>query len=205
MTLDHLQIAGLESRYRATLINSLAGIRPAILVGTADQNGITNLGVFNSVLHIGADPAYYGLLFRPSTVERHTLENIQSSSWYSFNYLPAPEFEKVHHCSAKYPAGQSEFVAAGLTPVYDQISPAPMVEEAVIRILLKLEYQTVLPMNGTTLVVGSIQKIFLPDGVVSNDGYVSHEIGDTLCCVGLDAYFRSKEIGRLPYARPKSS
>lgn len=202
MIIDVQQLTGLERRYRATLINSLAGVRPAILVGTADASGVTNLAVFNSVIHIGADPAYVGLLFRPSTVERHTLENLEATGWYSINYMPSTEYVRVHQCSAKYPAGTSEFTATGLTPIYDDMAPAPMVGEAVIRILLKLEYQTVLPMNGTILVVGSIVKIFIPDGLVSDDGYVSHEKGDTLACAGLDAYFQAKEIGRLPYARP---
>jgi len=65
MRLDQNDIRNLDRRYRATLINSLAGVRPAVLVGTRSNDGRSNLAIFNSIVHIGADPALYGLLFRP--------------------------------------------------------------------------------------------------------------------------------------------
>lgn len=195
-------LKALDQRYRATLLNSLAGVRPAVLVGTSDADGAHNVAVFNSGIHIGADPALYGLLFRPTTVDRHTLENIEATGWYSVNYMPAALFRQVHQTSAKYERGVSEFAAAGLTPVTDPAAPAPMVSEAMVRLLLRRESSMVIPANGTILLIGSIQKLFIPDESVATDGYVSYQQADILCSAGLDGYCRAVELGRLPYARP---
>ena len=84
-----IPIDSLEVRYRATLINSLTGVRPAVLVGTRSGSGNNNLAIFNSLVHIGADPPLNGLLFRPATVERHTLNNILETGNYTLNFVAA--------------------------------------------------------------------------------------------------------------------
>ena len=62
----------LEQRYRVTLINSLAGFKQAVLIGTKSAEGQTNLAVFNSLIHIGSNPALYGFICRPDTAQRDT-------------------------------------------------------------------------------------------------------------------------------------
>lgn len=195
----------MERRYRATYFNSLAGIRPAVLVGTRGSNGVNNLAVFNSLMHIGADPPRYALLFRPETVERHTLENLRATGSYSINFVPAEDYRKAHQTSAKYPAHVSEFDAVGFTPVLDEGFVAPSVQEAVIRIQMSYEYEFEIPLNGTRLVVGRIEKVFVPDHLVGDDGYINHQLAGSLSCAGLDAYFKSESLGRMPYARPETT
>jgi len=74
---DNQQIADLEDRKRIALINSLSGFKSLNLIGTVNQNGQTNLAIFNSVVHIGANPPLMDFISRPDTVEKHTLENIR--------------------------------------------------------------------------------------------------------------------------------
>ena len=50
-------LAQMEKRYRAQLINSLSGIKSANLVGTINKDRQTNLSIVSSVFHLGADPA----------------------------------------------------------------------------------------------------------------------------------------------------
>ena len=78
-------IAGLDERFRRNLINSLHGVRPALLVGTTSATGTDNLAVFSQVLHIGANPPLTGILFRPDSVERHTLTNIRNNGAFTLN------------------------------------------------------------------------------------------------------------------------
>lgn len=55
--LDNYQIGNLEDRKRVSLINSLSGFKSLNLIGTINNNqGQTNLAIFNSVVHIGANP-----------------------------------------------------------------------------------------------------------------------------------------------------
>ena len=79
MTLNNEEIILLEQRYRTAFINSLAGFRQAVLVGTKSLEGITNLAIFNSLIHLGASPALLGLMTRPDTVQRDTLQNIMDT------------------------------------------------------------------------------------------------------------------------------
>jgi hypothetical protein len=46
------EIEKLEQRYRTAFINSLAGFRQAVLVGTKSFDGHTNLAIFNSLIWV---------------------------------------------------------------------------------------------------------------------------------------------------------
>ena len=50
MILKKDDIEQLEKRYRTSFINSLAGFRQAVLVGTKSKDGQTNLAIFNSLI-----------------------------------------------------------------------------------------------------------------------------------------------------------
>ena len=54
------ELEALPTRFRGNLINGIAGFKPALLVGTADAQGQTNLALFSSVFHIGANPTSTG-------------------------------------------------------------------------------------------------------------------------------------------------
>lgn len=54
--LDNYQIGNLEDRKRVSLINSLSEFKSLNLIGTINNQGQTNLAIFNSVVHIGANP-----------------------------------------------------------------------------------------------------------------------------------------------------
>jgi flavin reductase (DIM6/NTAB) family NADH-FMN oxidoreductase RutF len=72
-------IDGFEKKYRTSFINSLAGFRQVALVGTRSEVGLTNVAIFNSLMHLGANPALFGLLSRPDGVDRHTLQKRSQS------------------------------------------------------------------------------------------------------------------------------
>ncbi|MFH6951027.1 hypothetical protein ACHRV6_21215 [Flavobacterium sp. FlaQc-51] len=46
----------MEKQTAVHLINSLGGFKSVTLVGTSDAQGNTNLSIFNSFFHIGANP-----------------------------------------------------------------------------------------------------------------------------------------------------
>ena len=85
------EIESLDKRYRANLINSLSGFKSANLLGTKDATGQENLAIISSAVHIGADPATMGVIFRPNTVPRHTYENILETKEFTVNHI-AKEF-----------------------------------------------------------------------------------------------------------------
>ncbi|HUM50324.1 MAG TPA: flavin reductase [Chitinophagales bacterium] len=202
MILNKEDIEQLEQRYKTAFINSLAGFRQAVLVGTKSIEGNTNLAIFNSLIHLGAHPALFGLISRPYNVQRDTLENMLDTKEYTLNYIPAAHYKKAHQTSARYDKGVSEFEQVGFKEQYHAASYAPFVEDAVVKIAMKLEDNIPIPLNGTTLIIGSIQHVEIDASLVATDGFVALSDADVLISQGLDAYFVSKAIGRLPYAKP---
>lgn len=202
MRIDKAEIEQLEQRYRTAFINSLAGFRQAVLIGTKSVDEKNNLAIFNSLIHLGANPALFGLMSRPDSVQRDTLQNILDTQEYTLNFIQATYYKKAHQTSARYDKGISEFEKVGFTPVYHSGFRAPFVEEAVVKIAMKFEESIPITLNGTILIIGSIMQVDIIDGIVGEDGFVNLSSSDVLISQGLDAYFSSTEIGRLPYAKP---
>ena len=204
MIIDKNAIEQLEQRYRTTFINSLAGFRQAVLVGTKSAEGHSNLAIFNSLIHLGAHPALFGLINRPDSVQRDTLQNIISTKSYTLNYVKAETYEKAHQTSARYDKQVSEFEQVGFEEAYLPNCTAPIVEEAVVSIAMQLEEIIPIKINGTVLIVGSVQQLHIDEQRIGKDGFVSLSEEQVLVSQGLDAYFITSPIGRFAYAKPKA-
>ena len=198
----NLQLADIEKRKRIALINSLSGFKSLNLIGTSNKEGQTNLAIFNSVMHIGADPALLGFISRPNFVERHTVENIQQLGYYTINHVNATIFEKAHQTSARYDKDQSEFDATGLNAVYKNNFAAPFVQESHIQMGLILKEIITIKSNNTDLVIGEIVDLYFPAEIWQEDGYLDIEKAGTVAGSSLDGYHNTQLIKRMKYAKP---
>lgn len=196
------EIESWERFYRANFVNSLTGFKSASLIGTCNREGLPNLGVFSSIVHIGSDPALIGYINRPRAAAPHTLANIESTGVYTINHIHPSFLEKAHQTSAKYPEAVSEFDETGLTPEYIANFPAPFVSESNVRYALTLQQIIPIEINGTFLVIGKIHSVMMKDGLLQPDGYISLQTAETICSNGLDGYYETKQIGRYSYAKP---
>lgn len=203
MNLDHTQILALEKYYRINLINQAAGLRSAHLIGTQNTAGKTNLAIFNSVTHIGANPPCLGIILRPLSVRRDTYNNIRATKYFTLNQVPHDLVSEAHHTSAKYPSEISEFDKTKFTPTYVDDFPSPFVQESKIQIGLSYLEEHEIKVNGTRLIIGQIEKLILPDEAVEDTGHINHEKIKTVAVSGLDTYYTSKKMSREGYARPK--
>jgi len=79
---------------------------------------------------------------------------------------------------------------------------APFVEDAVVKIGMKLEGKIDIKINGTILIVGSLQSIQLNQNILGDDGFVALEKENILVSCGLDGYYSTEFLGRLSYAKP---
>ena len=200
--LKSLDIQQIEHRKRTALINSLSGFKSINLIGTVSRERKTNLALFNSVIHLGADPALMGFISRPHSVERHTIENIQQTKFFTINHITADIFEKAHQTSARYPREQSEFEAVGLTAVYKNNFAAPFVEESKIQIGLELKETVAVKSNDTLLIIGEIIDLYFPENIWLEEGVLDIEKAETLTGSALDGYHTTKLIKRMKYAKP---
>jgi flavin reductase (DIM6/NTAB) family NADH-FMN oxidoreductase RutF len=192
----------MEQRFRASFINSITGFKSVVLIGTRNKVNQENLAIFNSIVHLGSNPALIGMIIRPDSVERHTLENIEETGFYTINHILESFVEQAHHTSARYPRNVSEFEASGLTPSYQDDFFAPFVKESNVQIGMEFKTKINIPINNTLMIIGQIKSISLPEKAISTDGYIDLEITKTITNSGLDSYHRTERIARLPYAKP---
>lgn len=194
-------IEQLDKEFRRNLINSLSGLKTAFLCGTVSLNGIPNLSLISSVVHVGANPPLLGMIIRPPSVPRHTLTNLLHTGFFTLNLVSREFLEQAHQAAARYPAEKSEFDAVGLTPLYTEKLPAPYVKESSLRIGLKLAGRMNIDLNDTVFIIGEIQEILLPDDAANADGTINFATLDPALVGGLDAYHRATFIKRLPYPK----
>lgn len=196
------ELLELPRRYRANLINCLAGFKSVNLIGTQNETGQTNLAIFNSVVHIGANPPLMGFILRPTTVARHTYQNIQSTGHYTINSVSKAMMAQAHQTSAKYEVGQSEFEHCGFSSKYLEGFSAPFVTESAVQIGLQFEEEHYIKANDTRLVIGRIQHLRLPSGHIAESGHLDLEQLDSIAMTALDTYFTPTFLARMAYAQP---
>lgn len=194
-------LSSLPSRFRAQLINSLTGYKGLVLCGTQDDAGVHNLSLISSVVHLGSNPPLYGMVMRPDTVRRDTLDNIRTTKCYTFNHVSETMYVKAHQASAKYDPHESEFEAVGLTPQLTDDFGAPAVAESVIQLGLKLVREILIEENGTVFIIGELQWVNVPEAFIAEDGFVSIADAGTVTVAGLDGYHVGKKLSRLTYAK----
>lgn len=188
----------METPYRTRFFNSLTGMKSANLIGTRCESGRTNLAIFSSAVHMGANPPLIGLVVRPRTVPRHTYQNILETGWYTVNHVTRDFYRAAHQTSARYAEGESEFARCGLTEQYGELHPAPYVKESVVKLGLRHLEEHYIKTNGTILVIGQVLEIMLPEALIGSDGYVDVEAAGSLAVSGLDSYHRTERLERLP-------
>ena len=196
-------IDALAIRYKNNLINSISGYKSANLIGTKSKLGNTNLAVFNSVVHLGSNPALLGFILRPTTVPRHSYQNMKETGVFTINHISKDQIEDAHHTSAKYPENISEFDQTKLEEEYKADYFAPFVKDAPVQIACRYVNDYLIKENDTLLVVGAVEHLFVKDEMLLEDGYVQLDKGDVATVNGIDGYALPQLLARFPYARPK--
>jgi flavin reductase (DIM6/NTAB) family NADH-FMN oxidoreductase RutF len=198
ITLEH--ILAMEKQHRTNLINSLPGVRGANLIGTIGKDNVTNLAIFNSVMHIGAHPPLMGFIMRPVSVPRGTYQNIKDTGYFTINHVTESFYKQAHQTSARYET--SEFEATGLTPFYSDTLPAPFVKESPVKIGLKFIEEHLITANQTLLIIGEVQEIHLEEGAFNENHILQLANTGSIGVNGLETYYRVEKIAELPYAKP---
>ncbi len=187
---------------KINLINSCMGYKSANLIGTQSKDGSTNLAIFSSVTHLGSDPALLGFIVRPTTVPRHTYANIKETEYFTVNSITETMIEEAHHTSANYAKEISEFDKAGLSKEYLDTISVPFVAESPLKLLCKYVNEYEIKENGTIQIIASIEKIYVDELLLQDDGFIQLDLGKVVSINGLDGYSVFQLVKRLPYARP---
>lgn len=193
----------LEHIYKINLINSLSGYKSANLIGSVSKEGVENVAVFSSVVHLGSNPPLLGFVLRPTTVPRNTYENIIETGFYTVNHIVESITEDAHHTSAKYKKEVSEFDVTSLTSEYKNDFKAPFVKESPVQIGMKYIEEYYIKANDTILLIGEIQFFEVADHMLQEDGFLNLSKGRVATINGLDGYAIPNLFTRYEYQRPK--
>ena len=206
MYLSKADIQSMQKVERLNLINSLSGIKPANLIGTIDKNGNENLAIFSSIVHLGSNPALFGFILRPQgDVRRHTHENIMSTGVYTINFVTIDFIQNAHYTSAKFDVSINEFEKSKLTPSYIDGYDAPFVKESPIKMGLQFVEEIPIKSNGTTLMVGQVEHIIMPDETMNNNGHLDLGALNIAGISGLNIYYSLTKKIQFPYVRKSFS
>jgi len=200
--IDLATIKSWERFYRSNFINCLTGFKSVSLIGTVNTNGLPNLAVFSSIVHLGSDPALVGYINRPLAAAHHTIENIKNTGVYTINHIDPSFVQQAHQTSAKYEEGISEFEQVNLLPEFKAGIIAPFVAASHIKYALRLEEIVPITHNNTFLVIGSVTTILIDPVLVQADGFLALEQAGSLASLGADGYYKPERLVRLSYAKP---
>ena len=189
--------------YRINLINSCSGYKSANLIGTKSSKEISNVAIFSSVTHIGSEPALLGFFLRPKTVIRNTYDNIKETGTFTINHIHESILQDAHHTSAKYAATVSEFDFTQLEEDYRNNFFAPFVKNSPVQMAMTYVEEYLIKANGTILLIGAIQDLYIEDTLLKKDGFVNLSEANVVAINGIDGYTLPKLKTRMEYQRPK--
>ena len=199
MKINKKDINNLDKIYRLNLINSISGIKPGNLIGTKSTNGVDNVAIFSSVVHLGSNPAQIGFILRPQRRRKSdTYCNIKATNFYTINHITKQMYVKAHNTSIK--DNESEFELLNIEKEYQEGFYAPYVEKSPIKLGMKLIDMILLP-NDCLFVIGQIESLYIENKLLNSDGTLDLEIGEIMGIGGLNTYYKLNKIDTLPYVR----
>jgi flavin reductase (DIM6/NTAB) family NADH-FMN oxidoreductase RutF len=197
-TLDEIQ--AWDKDFRANFFHAAIGIKPAVLIGTRDLQGISNAAIFSSVVHLGSNPPLFGFMVRPGDAS-NTHQNILQTAGFTMSLVPTAYIEQAHQTAARYEPEQNEFLEAQLQEFLFDGFPA----FAHAPVVMRLKYLETIPIahNNTKLVLGEVVATAVQETVLQPSGLIDHELASTAGVTGLDTYYAVQKIKRLAYAKPQ--
>ncbi len=191
---------------RLNIVNSITGVKPANLIGTRSLSGSDNVAIFSSVVHLGSDPPLIGFVSRPKgEVARHTLENISETKKFTINHVRTDLVANAHLTSAKFKRDESEFEKCGIENEFINGFHAPFVRQSEVKIAMSLKDRVPIESNGTVLIIGEVEFVFIEPTALTEEGYIDLEFSRSAGISGLNSYYALKKLSDFPYARPENA
>lgn len=178
--------------------------RPIAFVSTIDADGKPNLApysffnVFSTVPPIAIfSPARRG---RDNTT-KHTYQNVKAVGECVINIVNHAMVEQMSLASTEYPAGVSEFVKAGFTPLASETVRPARVKESPVQLECKVRQVMELGDQGGAgnLIICEILRVHIQEEVLDEKGLIDPRKIDQVARMGGHWYTRAKEgLFQLP-------
>lgn len=203
-TITRTELNALSKVQRLNLVNSCMGYKSANLIATKSAEGHENVAIFSSITHLGSDPALLGFIVRPTSVPRHTYNNIKSTGYFTVNAITSNQIAQAHQTSAAYDYGVSEFEMTGLITEYKPNLAVPFVAGAPLQLLCSYVNEYAIKENNTLHVIAAIEAIYVDEILLEKDYWIRLDLGKVVTINGLDGYAEPHLLDRFDYARPSN-
>ena len=118
---------------------------------------------------------------------RNTYKNIKENKVFTVNHISKEKIDDAHHTSAKYDEEYIRVRQNQFQPEYKKTGE-PLVKDSAVQLGCKYVNEYYINENGCSMIVASVELIFIRKGLLQNDGWVNLSKGDIITINGLDAY-----------------
>lgn len=204
MIIDPKEVA--TAKLHGYMLSAIAP-RPIAFASTIDGEGNMNLAPYSFFNAFGSNPAT--LVFSPARRVRdntikHTLENVRLNSEVVINVVDYKMVQQMSLASCEYPAGTSEFIKAGFTPLASEkvkpfrVAESPVQFECVVKDII----ETGMEGGAGNLIICEIVLMHVNDSVLGEDGRIDANKIDLVARMGGDWYCRASGDALFTIPKP---
>ena len=183
------------------------GPRPIAFASTIDENGQANLAPFSFFNVFSANPPI--LIFSPArsgrtNTTKDTYNNVKTHPEVVINVVNFDIVEQMSLASSPYPAGESEFVKSGLTPIPSDLVKPFRVKESPVQFECKVNQVIELGTEGGAgnLIICEVVKFHINESYLDENQLIDQQKIDLVARMGGNWYCRANEHAMFELEKP---
>ena len=183
------------------------GPRPIAFASTIDGDGQANLAPFSFFNVFSANPPI--LIFSPArsgrtNTTKDTYNNVKSHPEVVINVVNFDIVEQMSLASSPYPAGESEFVKSGLTPIASDLVKPFRVKESPVQFECKVNQVIELGTEGGAgnLIICEVVKFHIDESYLDENQLIDQQKIDLVARMGGNWYCRANEHAMFELEKP---
>ena len=183
------------------------GPRPIAFASTIDGNGQANLAPFSFFNVFSANPPI--LIFSPArsgrtNTTKDTYNNVKAHPEVVINVVNFDIVEQMSLASSPYPAGESEFVKSGLTPIPSDLVKPFRVKESPVQFECKVNQVIELGTEGGAgnLIICEVVKFHIDESYLDENQLINQQKIDLVARMGGNWYCRANEHAMFELEKP---
>ena len=199
----------LDGRHADMAYGILAGLvtpRPIALITTINESGVVNAAPFSFFNVFGSEPPMVVVApgNKESGIPKDTARNIRRSREFVVHMVDEAIAQQMVGCSAGLMPEESEIDHVGFTTQASSVVSVPRIVEAPVA--LECREHTTLEIGGNRLVVGTVHRVHVRDGVIDAETGRLLDNGSNYAPIGRmaspDWYTRTSD--RIQISKPSS-
>ena len=183
------------------------GPRPIAFASTIDENGQANLAPFSFFNVFSANPPI--LIFSPArsgrtNTTKDTYNNVKTHPEVVINVVNFDIVEQMSLASSPYPAGESEFIKSGLTPIPSDLVKPFRVKESPVQFECKVNQVIELGTEGGAgnLIICEVVKFHIDESYLDENQLIDQQKIDLVARMGGNWYCRANEHAMFELEKP---